>query len=69
MNKILDISNISAGYENNPHVIQDVSFSVYKKDFLGIIGPNGGGKTTLLRTIMGLIKPSTGKITFYNDKG
>ncbi|MDD3728521.1 MAG: ABC transporter ATP-binding protein [Dysgonamonadaceae bacterium] len=69
MNKILDISNISAGYENNPHVIQDVSFSVYKKDFLGIIGPNGGGKTTLLRTIMGLIKPSTGKVTFYNDKG
>lgn len=69
MNKILDISNVSAGYENNPQVIQDVSFSVHTKDFLGIIGPNGGGKTTLLRTIMGLIKPSKGKISFYNEQG
>ena len=69
MNKILEISNVSAGYDNNPRIIQDVSFSVYKKDFLGIIGPNGGGKTTLLRTIMGLIKPSKGKISFYNEQG
>ncbi len=69
MNKILDISNVSAGYENNPRIIKDISFSVYQKDFLGIIGPNGGGKTTLLRTIMGLIKPTEGKITFFNEAG
>ena len=69
MNKILDISNVSAGYDNNPRIIKDISFSVYQKDFLGIIGPNGGGKTTLLRTIMGLIKPSEGRVTFYNETG
>lgn len=69
MNKILDIANVSAGYENNPRIIKNISFSVYQKDFLGIIGPNGGGKTTLLRTIMGLIKPTEGKVAFYNDAG
>ena len=69
MNKILDISNLSAGYDNNPQIIKHISFSVYHNDFLGIIGPNGGGKTTLLRTIMGLIKPTEGKITFYNKEG
>ena len=69
MNKILDISHVYAGYDNNPRIIKDISFSVFRNDFLGIIGPNGGGKTTLLRTIMGLIKPTEGKITFYNDKG
>ena len=61
MNKILDISDVSAGYDNNPRIIKNISFSVSQKDFLGIIGPNGGGKTTLLRTIMGLIKPTEGR--------
>src|SRR5690554_7920148 len=69
MNKIIDIADLSAGYENNPRIIRDISFSVYKNDFLGIIGPNGGGKTTLLRTIMGLIRPTEGNISFYNDEG
>ena len=69
MNKILEISNVSAGYDSNPTIIQNVSFTVNEKDSLGIIGPNGGGKTTLLRTIMGLIKPAEGKVLFYNEKG
>lgn len=69
MNKILNVENVSAGYDNNPRIIKDISFSVYQKDFLGIIGPNGGGKTTLLRTIMGLIKPTEGKVSFYNEAG
>lgn len=69
MNKILDINNISAGYDSNPQIIKDISFSVYQNDFLGIIGPNGGGKTTLLRTILGLINPSKGAISFFNDEG
>lgn len=69
MNRIIDIVNVSAGYDNNPRIIKNISFSVYQKDFLGIIGPNGGGKTTLLRTIMGLIKPTEGKVSFYNSEG
>lgn len=68
MNKILELKNINVGYENNPLVLKGVNLSVYEKDFLGIIGPNGGGKTTLLKTILGLIKPTEGKISFYKNE-
>jgi zinc transport system ATP-binding protein len=48
-------------------VLQDVNFKVNESDFIGVIGPNGGGKTTLLKVILGLIKPSAGKIVFNSD--
>lgn len=67
MNKILEISNMSVGYDNNPNVLQNVNLDVFQSDFLGIIGPNGGGKTTLLKTILGLVKPNKGQINFFKD--
>lgn len=68
MNKLIEIKNLAVGYDNKPNVLNDVSLTIYEDDFLGIIGPNGGGKTTLLKTILGLIKQQSGSITFY-DKG
>lgn len=68
MNKVLELKDISVGYENNPLVLKGVNLSVYEKDFLGIIGPNGGGKTTLLKTILSLIKPTEGEISFYQNE-
>ncbi len=68
MNKILEIRRVSAGYKDNPNVLKNINLDVFDCDFLGIIGPNGGGKTTLLKTILGLIKPSKGEIIFY-EKG
>lgn len=47
---------------NGISVLDDVTLSVKEHDFLGIIGPNGGGKTTLLKVILGLIKPTKGKV-------
>ncbi len=44
-------------------VLDDVSFTVRKGDFVAITGPNGGGKTTLLRIILGLLRPTSGKVT------
>ncbi|MBN1971694.1 MAG: ABC transporter ATP-binding protein [Candidatus Delongbacteria bacterium] len=44
-------------------VLENISFTLEKNDYCGIIGPNGGGKTTILKLILGFIKPSTGKIT------
>lgn len=46
-------------------ILEDVSLDVYCDDFLGIIGPNGGGKTTLLKIILGLLEPQRGRVTVF----
>jgi zinc transport system ATP-binding protein len=58
--------SLSASYDANI-VLQDVNFRVNENDFIGVIGPNGGGKTTLLKVILGLLKPVKGKIIFNSD--
>ena len=68
MSKLIELANLHVGYENKPDVLKDVSLTIYSDDFLGVIGPNGGGKTTLLRSILGLIKPESGVITFYEKE-
>lgn len=60
------MNSLSASYDNNM-VLQDINFKVNENDFIGVIGPNGGGKTTLLKVILGLLKPSAGKIIFNNE--
>jgi len=47
--------------------LEGVNLDINQDDFLGIIGPNGGGKTTLLRVILGLIKPSRGRVTLLGS--
>ena len=60
---LIEIKNLSAGYDNRT-VLRNVNLTVYDRDFLGIIGPNGGGKTTLIKCILGLLKPTTGEILY-----
>ncbi|MDE5684234.1 MAG: ATP-binding cassette domain-containing protein [Muribaculaceae bacterium] len=50
-------------------ILSDVNFTVDKGDFIAITGPNGGGKTTLLRLILGLLKPTEGSIVFCDESG
>ncbi len=57
--------NVSFSYDHDLPVLKNVSFSVIPGEFLGIIGPNGGGKTTLLKLIMGFLSPSCGKILIF----
>lgn len=64
--KLIEIEHLSAGYEGK-EVLHDINLTVYKDDYLGIIGPNGGGKTTLMRLILGLMKPTDGSIRLYKD--
>ena len=58
---IIDIKNLSFSY-NGEVVLEDVNLSIEQKDFVAIIGPNGGGKTTLVKLILGLLSPLKGTI-------
>ena len=66
MNPIIQIEKLSTGYDGKT-VLNQVDLAVYEKDFLGIIGPNGGGKTTLIKCILGLHHPFQGNIRFYKN--
>jgi zinc/manganese transport system ATP-binding protein/zinc transport system ATP-binding protein len=58
---IVELSRVTSGYGKNP-VIQDVSLKIWPGQFVAVVGPNGGGKTTLLRTILGTIRSLQGKV-------
>ncbi len=58
---LVELVNVSNRYGKMP-VLQDVSLKIWPGQFLAIVGPNGGGKTTLLRTILGMIPTTDGKI-------
>lgn len=66
MQTIIKLDGISARYDKE-NVLEGVSLEVKAHDYLGIIGPNGGGKTTLMRIILGLKKPTGGRIAYYRD--
>ncbi len=68
MRNLIELNDISAGYKNR-RVLTNVSIQIAHRDFVGIIGPNGGGKTTLLRVILGMLKPFSGSMTFFNADG
>lgn len=63
---IISLRDISQQWEHRK-VLSDVNFDVHKGDFIAITGPNGGGKTTLLRIILKLLKPTTGTVTYLHD--
>ena len=67
MKPIIEIKNLAAGYAGRT-VLHDVNLNVYERDFLGIIGPNGGGKPTLIKCILGLLKPTAGEIAKKADR-
>ena len=67
MSTIIKIEHLHAGYEGK-EVLSDINLTVTSDDYLGIIGPNGGGKTTLIRLILGLMKPTSGTIRFFKEE-
>ena len=61
---VIELENVSFGY-NGYRVLEDVNLTIYKNDFICIVGPNAGGKTTLLKLILGLLKPSRGTVRVF----
>ncbi|MBT6441225.1 MAG: ABC transporter ATP-binding protein [Alphaproteobacteria bacterium] len=64
---LLTVEGLFAGYDGQP-VLRDLTFDVPKGALIALIGPNGHGKTTLMRCIAGLLKPTTGKVEFSGKK-
>ncbi len=65
--KIVEFADVSFNYDSSPTLI-DINFSIEKNDFVAIVGPNGGGKSTLLKLILAQLAPSKGTITIFGDK-
>lgn len=64
---ILNVNNLVLGYEKQI-VINDISFTVNKRDFILVIGSNGAGKSTLIKGILGIIKPISGNVVYDEIK-
>lgn len=64
---LIDVSELTLGYESHD-VINSLSFKVSAGDYISIVGENGSGKTTLMNTLLGLLPPKSGRITFLDLK-
>ena len=60
----LEISNLSFSYNNGPKILKDISLTVRQGEILGILGPNGTGKTTLIKCIDHILTPDSGEVAF-----
>ncbi|MDD4126954.1 MAG: ABC transporter ATP-binding protein [Methanomicrobium sp.] len=63
----VDVRNVTI-YRDNQKILDEINFKIEEGQSYAIIGPNGGGKTTLIKVILGLIKPENGTVRIYGDE-
>lgn len=63
---VMSVKNVSFRYNGTP-ILERITFDIQAGDYVGIVGPNGGGKTTLLKLMLGLLKPDSGEILLSGD--
>lgn len=68
MNKIISLTDISHRYDDR-EVLSDINLEVRRGDFIAITGPNGGGKSTLLKILLRLLKPTAGSVAYFDPNG
>ena len=63
----IKLEDVNYNYNDHP-ILENISFAANSGEYLGIIGPNGGGKTTLIRIMLGLLKPTTGTVRIFGQE-
>lgn len=66
--RLIDIRDVSV-VRDDRLILNDINFTIKRGDVVAITGPNGGGKTTLLRVMLKLLKPETGEVVYYDAEG
>lgn len=69
MEELIRIRNLAVGYPGETPVVSGIDLTVRERDYIGVIGPNGGGKTTFIRTLIGALPPLAGTIEQCPDGG
>ena len=67
MSLAVELTGVAFGYRPGQHVLEDVSLALGEGEFVAVAGPNGGGKTTLVRIVLGLERPSAGSALLYGE--
>jgi len=65
---VISINNVTFSYDGGMPILENVNLTILDRDSVCIVGPNGGGKTTLLKLILGLLKPTKGEIRVFGKK-
>lgn len=63
---LVRFENVTLGYGDGP-VLEDLTFTLYEGDFLGLVGPNGSGKTTIVKALLGILEPEAGRIVYDRE--
>lgn len=63
---IIELRGVSFGYTDEL-VLENIDLAIHQGDYLGVVGPNGGGKTTMLKIMLGLLKPASGEVLLFNQ--
>jgi zinc transport system ATP-binding protein len=64
---VIEVEDLSFRFDGGPPVLEDVNLEIAAGDFASVIGPNGGGKTTLVKLIVGLLSPTEGRIRIFGQ--
>jgi zinc transport system ATP-binding protein len=64
----VELKDVTYSFSSGHPVLRDVSLEVEPRDFLAVIGPNGGGKTTLMKIILGLLEPDSGSVRVFGRR-
>jgi zinc transport system ATP-binding protein len=67
MSLAVELERVTFGYRPGQRVLEDVDLRIAEGEFVAVAGPNGGGKTTLLRVLLGLERPSAGQVRLFGE--